>query len=530
MATVIKSSSLFMLLVICVTVRYIHASPSQQAQGVDFLRRYGYLPMPDLQSGQLNTKDELQDAIIIMQRFANLPETGELDSDTLAMMGKARCGVPDMMGTAESARKRRYAHTGSKWDHNDLTYRIENFTPDLDPEDTRRTIRKAFDFWQDASALTFTEIYDYQYEPDIRIQFVRGYHGDAGPFDGPGGTLAHAYFPGKGIGGDCHFDDDEAFTINTYEGINLEYVATHEFGHSLGLGHSSSPGALMGPYYQGYNPHFQLPDDDRIGIQSLYGPNRDYTQAPNMPDPTNAPDDPMNPTMEPCSSGFDAIGSIRGEIFFFKENVFWRLREKGRALTGYPHPNENFWYDLPSGVNAVYERYDHRIVFLKDSHYYIYSTNYQDPGYPQYISNIGLPRNIDAALVWGNNGKTFFFKGKKYWRYDEVNHKVDPGYPKLISEHWTGIPNNLNAAFEWKDGYTYFFKGDDYWQFNSNTMKVEPGYPRNAARDWLGCNRIVKGEEELEDGESGPVYSSAVNTKVTAPIVIFITSVLVLIL
>ena len=45
----------------------------------------------------------------------------------------------------------------------------------------------------------------------------------------------------------------------------------HEFGHSLGLAHSSEQGALMYPWYQGYVPDFELPRDDILGIQQLYG-------------------------------------------------------------------------------------------------------------------------------------------------------------------------------------------------------------------------------------------------------------------
>ena len=48
-------------------------------------------------------------------------------------------------------------------------------------------------------------------------------------------------------------------------------VAAHEFGHSLGLSHSSAQGALMYPWYQGLPPDFELPDDDKHGIQQLYG-------------------------------------------------------------------------------------------------------------------------------------------------------------------------------------------------------------------------------------------------------------------
>lgn len=54
-------------------------------------------------------------------------------------------------------------------------------------------------------------------------------------------------------------------------GVSLFGVAAHEFGHSLGLSHSSVAGALMFPYYQVMKDDFKLPYDDTIGIQQLYG-------------------------------------------------------------------------------------------------------------------------------------------------------------------------------------------------------------------------------------------------------------------
>ncbi|KAA0195493.1 hypothetical protein HAZT_HAZT010644 [Hyalella azteca] len=95
------------------------------------------------------------------------------------------------------------------------------------------------------------------------------------PFDGQGGTLAHAYYPYESghYGGDIHFDESEQWAINPkdeYSGLDFFTVAVHEIGHSLGLAHSYVRSSIMFPYYKGNSEHFALDHDDVMGMYELY--------------------------------------------------------------------------------------------------------------------------------------------------------------------------------------------------------------------------------------------------------------------
>ncbi|NXG02563.1 MMP7 protein, partial [Sakesphorus luctuosus] len=204
----------------------------------------------------------LEERIKEMQKFYHLTVTGKLDTETEETMKLPRCGLPDI---AEYQ-----TFPGSpKWKKRHLTYRIATYTSDLSRKKVDDAIKRALMVWSDVTPLQFRRVYSGP--ADIEIIFARRGHGDAYPFDGRGGTLAHAFAPGEGIGGDTHFDDDEKWSEYNQE-VNLFLVAAHEFGHALGLAHSNVRGALMYPIYSYQNPAtFRLPADDRRGIQKLYG-------------------------------------------------------------------------------------------------------------------------------------------------------------------------------------------------------------------------------------------------------------------
>ena len=88
------------------------------------------------------------------------------------------------------------------------------------------------------------------------------------PFYGVGENLAHAFFPEVGV---VHFDDDETFTDGSLSGTNLFSVALHEIGHLLGLKHSQNTSAIMHRKYKAYDPNMKLTDDEKNGMDFIYG-------------------------------------------------------------------------------------------------------------------------------------------------------------------------------------------------------------------------------------------------------------------
>ena len=157
-----------------------------------------------------------------------------------------------------------------------LTYKISKYptTKTLSNTEVDKEIQKALQVWSDVTDLSFEQRSIGRVHIDVR--FEDGEHGDGDPFDGMGGTLAHAYFPV--YGGDAHFDNSEFWTISSYKGTNLLQTAAHEFGHSLGLSHSDQYKALMAPFYRGYESKVRLDEDDVAAVQALYG-RRDTKKA-----------------------------------------------------------------------------------------------------------------------------------------------------------------------------------------------------------------------------------------------------------
>eukprot|EP00794_Sanderia_malayensis_P005716 gene5716-6416_t len=108
--------------------------------------------------------------------------------------------------------------------------------------------------------------------------------------------------------------------------------------------------------------------------------------------------------------------------------------------------------------------------------------------YPKIVSDEwpGVPNDVDEAFLWWRNWVTYFFKGNQYYRYNDALDIVEPGYPKLISTGWPGIPDNIDAAFSYNTTVSYFFKGNLCYKFDSINDKVFTGYPKTISQCFPG--------------------------------------------
>ena len=106
-------------------------------------------------------------AVKKFQKFFHLPETGEVDEETLHQMKKPRCGDPDV--DDEGSRFKRYDAVRS-WSKTSFTYYIQYSSQDMTSADQQSAIVEAFQKWTGAcNALSFTQTTDSS-NPDFKIR------------------------------------------------------------------------------------------------------------------------------------------------------------------------------------------------------------------------------------------------------------------------------------------------------------------------------------------------------------------------
>jgi len=227
---------------------------------------------------------------------------------------------------------------GNGWDGPGLgaatvAYYYTNITAQLNAAAAKAEIARAMARWASVAAITWVPGTSPTAPKTVNIMWATYAHGDGNPFDGPGGVLAHTFYPSppnpEPIAGDMHFDDSESWHISTT--TDLFSVSLHELGHALGLGHSDNPNDVMYPYYKMVSG---LAPGDIAAIQTLYAANGNSPAPTPTPTPT-APALTLTvnaPSTTTTASSITLIGSAQGGSGVI--TVSWTLGSLSGAAVG----------------------------------------------------------------------------------------------------------------------------------------------------------------------------------------------------
>ncbi|XP_022096256.1 72 kDa type IV collagenase-like [Acanthaster planci] len=456
---------------------------------VPYFEQFGYIaPVED---GQLQDAEVLLDALHRFQDICGVTRTdGKMDEATAACFQRKRCGnrdfEPGSRGSSGRGRKRRYyiPTEAESWqpESTHITYDIVMYSDDLPPSVIDDSIKRAFEVWSNATALSFERRRGGQVDITLSFYPTMEEHGDNMPFDGPGRILAHAFWPWSEdrLKSDVHLDEAETWTARSYSGANLWLVAAHEIGHSLGLGHSVIFGSLMFPFHFGYDPDFTLHEDDINGIQALYG---DVV-------PTQVTDAP-----DICRVVMDAV-MVDGFTYIFKGEYYWKIFN-GRPEPGFPRRISERWPGLEGSIDAaltvkneyVWMPHTGKTYFFKDRHVWRYTLSSLDEGFPKDAAEEfpGFPsdvQKIKGIFEISGNGETYIFIDGGFYVYSWLGFQG----PYTL-QVFSGVPTNIVGAIQWTDNYIYFFTDDFlYYQCGPWSFTVSRGFPQHAHVDWIGCS------------------------------------------
>ncbi|KAL9328114.1 hypothetical protein ACSQ67_003117 [Phaseolus vulgaris] len=233
------------------------SSPPQQNQPTkglsrikDYFSNFGYLQS----SGPFDDYWDLQtvSAIKTFQRSFHLQVTGTVNNQTIQLISRPRCAVPDMDFNYNFTDNVSWPKAGPQWfQKRNLTY---GFLPASEiPANATKVFRDAFARWVNATGFfNLTETtYD---DADIKVGFYTFTEGVDDDLFGlsfirekPPSNKKTAEIR---LNGNMYWAlPSENDSLSWEDGIlDLESVAIHEIGHLLGLDHSFMNESVMYPY------------------------------------------------------------------------------------------------------------------------------------------------------------------------------------------------------------------------------------------------------------------------------------------
>ncbi|CAF2307757.1 unnamed protein product [Rotaria sp. Silwood2] len=466
-----------------------------QQDAVSWLNKFGYNPClnSDVQCS-LSLSTLLQD----YQKRFRLKITGKLDDKTKEHMNRPRCGNEDKPIAEMNAA----SLSGlNKWSRSSLTYSIRGYPTQLGQTQTTNIIHEAFQAWADHVPLTIESVCS-TCQADFVIDFVREQHTDRYPFDGAGGTLAHAFFP---VDGRVHFDKDEPWTESfSNRDINLYLVAVHEIGHALGLDHTYNDKSIMYPSYQLMPKSNILPQPDRDAIQSIYGKQGSFettrttrsttTKSTTTKSTRKSSTSTKNSvTIAPgkshtrCRLFLDAaFKHPDGTFHTFNAGLLWRYLPDANSWEN-QFTTEKIYPKLPDRLKAgVYDSRKNEIVFFTDKYVYRYDVDYENR--VTLRKEQSLPRNLQNSIV----GAIYYHSEihiitSTTIRLFELDNSYQQSNERSLSEEFPRFTGRVKTAFSYGNLHHFFTNtGRVYvWSERLNSWQTF-GEPMETG--WFACS------------------------------------------
>ncbi|XP_011859313.1 PREDICTED: stromelysin-2-like, partial [Vollenhovia emeryi] len=370
---------------------------------IQYLQKYGFLN--EKMDTFATSEDQLvlRHAINLFQEYYRLPGTGKVDNATLSLMSKPRCGLRDILNFGESK-------VIPKWSKRHLTWNFH-----LTNRALLDTTQAAFDLWQKHSSLTFERAVE---NPNILISLRDGHHmfldrrnGElcSSVLDGPGGTLAHAFYPN----GASNFTSE----------VHVDRMEQWHIYLDMGLDHSHDTTSIMYSFIPDSTFPVTLNTEGIINIQNLYGATDTDVLPKTTPRPPPPPPPQPTPSVPPDLCALKRVDMI----LLLEQRIIYKLN--------YP---------------------DFTLV----------------PTWPRTLKDFGIPMDakIDAA-VNTNKGKSYVIYNRYIvGEIDDCSDSISRFH--TIESTFPGIPNGVTSVFRYLDGNLYFTTRRQFYKFNEFTKTV----------------------------------------------------------